>query len=464
MCGVIGLTYEHDVTTIGQVATKMLKMLEYRGYDSTGAIIQDGKGRVTLKKDVGAPSVVAVRLGVDKLQGRVFCGQVRWATFGVVTRENAQPHEMSCKTHMYGAHNGNITNCERLREWLIAQGHQIKSDNNGEMLVHTVEHFFAEELTYKDAKDPAVRYQAMKQAVILAGKKMVGSYAAVVVDPVTRNMVAIKAGSSLYIGKGLDPVGGNFHVASSDLASVLQITRVLIPIRESEFAIYSGGTFDLYDLKTGRKLKRASQRSLLRVEETTLQAPHAYFMEQEIAHQVDLTQRVITLFSGGNALTQALRRNAKSISSLKILRNEVRKLAELTESRDLTAAWKRWLAGESGRRLRKIAHDAGDAGGKPKFESGYAGFLEELRGLTPSEQHQDLTSLLNCLDASFDLEDIEDLEKRIKTFVQLVNKARKTGNTVYVLACGSSFHAAKTAPIRLPWTERRPALSAAQPG
>jgi hypothetical protein len=42
----------------------------------------------------------------------------------------------------------------------------------------------------------------MRQAIILAAEKMIGSYAAVIADPVTETLWCIKAGSSLYFGIG----------------------------------------------------------------------------------------------------------------------------------------------------------------------------------------------------------------------------------------------------------------------
>ena len=39
MCGVIGLIYEHERGDLGVVAGELLRTLEYRGYDSTGAAI-----------------------------------------------------------------------------------------------------------------------------------------------------------------------------------------------------------------------------------------------------------------------------------------------------------------------------------------------------------------------------------------------------------------------------------------
>ncbi|RCK78078.1 MAG: Glucosamine--fructose-6-phosphate aminotransferase [isomerizing] [Candidatus Ozemobacter sibiricus] len=467
MCGVIGLTYEHDKSDLGQVASRLLRMLEYRGYDSTGAIVQDSHGTITLRKDVGSPTELTARLGIDRLTGRTFCGQVRWATFGVVSQANAQPHEMRCKTHLYGAHNGNITNCLPLKEWLIAEGHDVKSDNDGEMLVHTVEHFFALELQYQEANDPAVRERALRQAVLKMARRVVGSYAAIVVDPVTELVVAIKAGSSLYVGQGHDPVGGAFVVASSDLASVLQITRLLIPMREKEFAVFTPTRFAKYDLKTGKKLRHACQRSLLRVEETRLQPPYKFFMEQEIHHQVQTARRLISLFTGGRPLTRLLRRHEHEQGTLYArLKDDIRQLAEITvpvdlaervavflrspaiaQLRRLVAATAEERAGETGpAEGTGAATDLGTGEGEARLESSYASFLEEMRDLAaPSDPS--LVLLLPYLDAIFELEDVHEIEHRVKRFVDLVVKAHQNGNAIYILACGTSYHAGKTAPL-----------------
>jgi glucosamine 6-phosphate synthetase-like amidotransferase/phosphosugar isomerase protein len=77
MCGVIGLVYERARDDLGLVAADLLKTLEYRGYDSTGAAIQGDGLDVRLAKGVGAPSVMVRELGIVGMAGRVFCGQVR---------------------------------------------------------------------------------------------------------------------------------------------------------------------------------------------------------------------------------------------------------------------------------------------------------------------------------------------------------------------------------------------------
>jgi glutamine---fructose-6-phosphate transaminase (isomerizing) len=246
MCGVIGLIYERPRADLGRTAAELLKTLEYRGYDATGAAFQGEGETVRLVKGVGAPSVMVHRLGIVDMGGQIFCGQVRWATFGAVTEANAQPHEVSCKTHLYGAHNGNVTNCDALKTWLTSEGHRVLSDNDGEMVVHTVEHAFAqalEEVPVAERSSTPTRRRCMRAAIASAAARTEGSFAAVVVDPVSRTLWAMKLGSSLYFGIGTDPVAGRFALASSDLSSILKTTHVLVPLSEGEVVEFDAVTW-----------------------------------------------------------------------------------------------------------------------------------------------------------------------------------------------------------------------------
>src|SRR5690554_4077016 len=183
-CGVLGMALPKVSINLGKHASRLLKALEYRGYDSTGAAFLDEEQKVTLLKDVGAPSTLVKTLGIEKQSGKIFCGQVRWATFGSVNKVNAQPHDVRCKRHIFGAHNGNITNTRELKNFLTMEGHTVLSDNDGEMLVHTVEHYFDIELSkLKQEIDTQTRKACMRRVIIKASEQMIGSYAAVVVDP-----------------------------------------------------------------------------------------------------------------------------------------------------------------------------------------------------------------------------------------------------------------------------------------
>ncbi|MFG0320715.1 MAG: glutamine--fructose-6-phosphate aminotransferase, partial [Planctomycetota bacterium JB042] len=330
MCGVIGLVFEKHRDDLGHVAGELLRQLEYRGYDSTGAAVQGEGTEVRLRKGVGAPSVLVEDLGIVDMAGSILCGQVRWATFGAVDELNAQPHEMRCKVHLYGAHNGNVTNCDDLKRWLLEEGHDVKSDNDGEMVVHTVEHLFARELDALPAaarEEPDERRAAMRKAVSGAASRLRGSYSAVIVDPVSRVVWAIKRGSSLYFGfGGFGGLGGHggagggggevgrggaFGIASSDLSAVLRLTRVLLPLAEGEFVEFDARAARVYRLgeKGGAPtpLERTPVRSRLRAKDTALVPPFETFMDQEISAQQRTCSDVVRMFLGGSEAVRALR-------------------------------------------------------------------------------------------------------------------------------------------------------------
>lgn len=445
MCGVIGLVYENEKSNLGSVGGKLLTMLEYRGYDSTGALLQDKKGKTVLKKDVGAPSKLIHDLKIVEEKGNVFCGQVRWATFGAVTKANAQPHEVRCKIHFYGAHNGNITNCEQLKEWLKSEGHDIKSDNDGEMLVHTVEHFFAKLLKESKAKSPEDRKIAFTKATVEASKKLVGSYAAIVFDPETRVMIAIKAGSSLYIGLGHNHDDGNFVIASSDLGSVLSLTKILLPLSENEFIVSTHAGADVFHLRTGEHLERQPKRTTLNAFDTQLQPPYKYFMEQEIHAQAETTAKLIKLYTGTSPEFDFIRHLKSTKPDIFSTVSEISEAAvNATTSKEIAELCTKILNHPT---LEEMSHLAKESKLNLKsnaaFSSYMSSFLEELRkGVKVKNSDKQL--LPKLLDISFELFESEEIQQKLSLFVNELIKSISSGNNIYILACGSSFHAAKS--------------------
>lgn len=446
MCGVIGLACAEDREDLGVEASRLLRMLEYRGYDSTGAMIQDSAGKITLKKDVGAPSVITKKLGIDRLAGKLFCGQVRWATFGVVTKENAQPHDARCHTRLYGAHNGNITNCDQLKHWLVSVGHDVKSDNDGEMLVHTVEHFFAIELRkLKKKNDRRGRYSALKKAILAAAARTTGSFAAVVVDPVTELMACIKAGSSLYMGAGVHDGHGPFMIASSDLASVLSMTKMLYPIKENEFALYTAQKADFYNLRTGRPVRKEKLRSHLRVEETGLKKPFRYFMEQEIFSEAPAASKVLSYFADRSPLTDLARKvAAKDGKFVRELRRRIERLSELTDAAALKKEAAPFFGSRAVRKAAEYARSCRLPLASMAPESQMADFFTELRELGGSAERG---QALKFADALFMLDEIDSVRARVKGFCSALAACKKKGRAAYFIACGTSYNAAKCASV-----------------
>ena len=455
MCGVIGLVYQRSRDDLGQIAAGLLKTLEYRGYDSTGGAFQGDDLNVRLLKGVGAPSVLVHSLGITGMRGRTFCGQVRWATFGAVTDANSQPHVVRCHQFLYGAHNGNVTNCDDLKRWLTSEGHDVLSDNDGEMVVHTVEHFFARELPPADAAhaaDPTARRSAMRRAIVAAAGRLQGSFAAVIVDPVTSTAWAIKQGSSLYFGIGADAVGGPFAIASSDLSSVLKLTRVVVPITEGEFVEYDSAGYRVHATKArtvkaagadihqaaGQALERSPVRSRLRAIDTELLPAFTTFMDQEISAQEDTVRDVVTMFLGGSAAARAVTEPAVPgdiTSHLDALgdeyddariRDRFYALADLPEMQQ-------WLA----------AAPAACTATSPLRSSDAALFCD----LLDMARHDRDRATVQLVDAWLEAAEVREFREVVDKFTALCATAVTARGRLYAICCGSSFHAAKAAAL-----------------
>ncbi|MDA3885052.1 MAG: SIS domain-containing protein [Candidatus Delongbacteria bacterium] len=470
-CGVLGLSFAKYDVNMGKYASQLLKSLEYRGYDSTGAAIQDDKGNVTLKKDVGAPSELVRTLGITDMEGKIFCGQVRWATFGAVTKENAQPHVVKCKKYLYGAHNGNITNTHFLKDFLTKEGHKITSDNDGEMLVHTVEHYFDLHLEkHPDSKhnDHNIRREAMINAILDATEKAVGSFAAVIVDPVTEKSYAIKAGSSLYAGKGqID--GNDFILLSSDLTAVLKFTKDLINLREGNFIEYDSNNYQVYsykdmkikqkdgtfiERKKGDKVDIQPTRSKLRAEDTELHPQFHFFMHQEIYNQVESSKNLITFFNKGSKTTNdldELLNKAKLKSKVLDISKEIYRTESLSEQKEIFSKFK------SSKEFEKIAKEISvslpnliEAVKKKgfivsEFYSRYSNiFLDIIEGV---EYKKNNILAAKVLDIGAELRELKKFHEHVDLFSEIIFDAWKNHSTIYTISCGTSYNATKTAAL-----------------
>ncbi|OIP30908.1 MAG: hypothetical protein AUK47_23790 [Deltaproteobacteria bacterium CG2_30_63_29] len=491
MCGVIGLICGREREDLGRIASDLLKMLEYRGYDSTGAAIQGPGTDVCLVKGVGAPSVMVNELGIIDMGGQILCGQVRWATFGAVTPENSQPHEVTCKTHIYGAHNGNVTNCDDLQAWLRSEGHHVRSDNDGEMVVHTVEHTFAIELnSLEDSFDVARRRECMRSAIIAASAKLHGSFSAVIVDPVSRCLWAIKKGSSLYFGLTTGTADEAFVIASSDLSSVLKITRVVVPIEAGEFVEYDARGYQIYSIAdrvlqgpegerrylAGQAIERAPVRSRLRAKDTALLPQFETFMDQEISAQEQTCRNVITLFEGGTEALKLLSPYFRDLSKESI---GVRAPLGTEQARSEPAASPRAMDpifdaletlrsqyedGSIREHFHQLvaephfAHIVGSipgaikillADGPPEIVadrlfSSEAGLFADLLHMSTSIDER---VAVRILDALLEREEVDEFAATTDRFTRLCTDCQERGGSIFVVSCGTSYHAAQAASL-----------------
>ena len=92
-CGVFGV-YDFDGNDVSSTIYYGLFALQHRGQESCGIAVSDTegpKGKVLSYKDMGLVNEVFNPEKLEKLNGNIGVGHVRYSTAGSSSRENAQP-------------------------------------------------------------------------------------------------------------------------------------------------------------------------------------------------------------------------------------------------------------------------------------------------------------------------------------------------------------------------------------
>src|SRR5215217_2198114 len=113
MCGIVGYVGPKVATPL---LLEGLKRLEYRGYDSAGVAVMNGKG-VETRKAAGKISKLESLVTANPIHGTLGIAHTRWATHGAPNECNAHPH-LDCTGKIAVVHNGIIDNGTGLRAYL----------------------------------------------------------------------------------------------------------------------------------------------------------------------------------------------------------------------------------------------------------------------------------------------------------------------------------------------------------
>jgi glutamine---fructose-6-phosphate transaminase (isomerizing) len=236
MCGIVGYVGERKAVPI---ILEGLKKLEYRGYDSAGIAVCRPDDSLSVRRASGKLRNLEELLRLDPMEGNFGIGHTRWATHGRPTEENAHPHR-DCTGDIVVVHNGIVENFLPLKEQLIREGHQFKTQTDTEVIAHLVERHFD---------------GSLEAAVRAALKEISGVYALVVIsrkDP--GKIVAARMGPPVVIGLG----DGEFFVAS-DVPALLEHTRDMFFLADGDMAILERRGVTVKDFD-GNPVTRAVQR------------------------------------------------------------------------------------------------------------------------------------------------------------------------------------------------------------
>ncbi len=276
MCGIFGIVTAKE-ENLGPILVDAARRLTYRGYDSVGAATISG-ATIDLRKDAGRVDDVAAKYQLEEMTGSRGITQLRWATFGAPSQVNAQPH-LDSDGDMVGAHNGNVVNNAELRQQFMAEGLTVRSMNDGESCVHAVERYID-------------RGEDFISAIRQAHGDLQGDYAYVIGRINDDKLYAIKKGSGLVVG-----LGEGFNCVSSDLPSILPLTRKIMRVYDGEIITLWADRVELRSVADGSLIEREPE-IITATMDAVQKGGYAHFMLKEIHDQPQVAREVLHMLEG----------------------------------------------------------------------------------------------------------------------------------------------------------------------
>ncbi|HDN69573.1 MAG TPA: amidophosphoribosyltransferase [Gammaproteobacteria bacterium] len=211
MCGIIGMVAH---SSVNQAIYDGLTVLQHRGQDAAGIITCEG-GHLHLRKNNGLVRDVFHTRHMMRMLGNMGIGHVRYPTAGCESSAEAQPFYVNSPYGISLAHNGNLTNSNKLKQELFQEDlRQINTDSDSEVLLNV----FAHELQ-QHAK-LTMEVEDVFNAVAGVHRRCRGAYAAV--SMITgygvvafRDPFGIRP---LVYGKRESPEGTDYMMASESVA------------------------------------------------------------------------------------------------------------------------------------------------------------------------------------------------------------------------------------------------------
>src|SRR6059036_2802817 len=267
MCGIVGYVGPRDAIP---VLLDGLTRLEYRGYDSAGVAVVNGRG-VETRKLAGRVPGLRHLLAQAPMHGTCGIGHTRWATHGAPTERNAHPHT-DCQGSLAVVHNGIIENGELLRARLEQAGHRFVTETDTETVAHLIEEAPGETL---------------EERVIAALEHIEGTYGlAVISDRDPQKIVVARRGSPVLLG-----IGCGEYLVASDASAVLPLTRSVIYLDDGDIAVVTAAGHRILDCEA-----REQTRAVNAIEwdlETLALGGYRHFMLKEICEQPETVRSTL---------------------------------------------------------------------------------------------------------------------------------------------------------------------------
>jgi glucosamine--fructose-6-phosphate aminotransferase (isomerizing) len=260
MCGIVGYVGNRDCLDI---LMDGLKRLEYRGYDSAGVAIMNGKG-IAIRKNAGKISALEENIKTSPPMGQTGIAHTRWATHGAPTTVNAHPHQDE-SGEIALVHNGIIENYRSLKAKLVSEGHVFTTETDTEVLAHLIQKY---------------NTGPLEEAVATALALVEGTYGiAVVSSREPQKVVGARHGSPLVVGVGQ----GEYWVAS-DVSAILRYTKNVVYLDDGEMVVITPDSYRTLTIVGGHQRDKEVEKVEWELEQIE-KGGHPHFMLKEIFEQ-----------------------------------------------------------------------------------------------------------------------------------------------------------------------------------
>jgi len=271
MCGIIAIL--SILPNINKIIEGLMQ-LQNRGYDSAGiSYITNKLSIIKFATTSNIDSIEKIKINSVGILSNNTIAHTRWATHGAKNDINSHPHLSYCKKISL-VHNGIIENYKILKDFLIKNDYEFKSQTDTEVIVNLISYY------YKETNCP---YESINKTICM----LEGTWGLAIQFLDHPNKIfSIRHGSPLLLGISNDNL-----IITSELSGFNGLVNNYFILDNN----------DLLELNiSNNKLNYITNKkyTLCRVNKINFDltpAPYKYWMEKEINEQLDSCLRAICM-------------------------------------------------------------------------------------------------------------------------------------------------------------------------